>query len=53
MGCGCGKKRAATSVTSFTLTTPDGQTSEHSTRLDAQRANLQAGGGGTVKPAKN
>ena len=51
MGCGCNKKRRGTSVTSYQLTMPDGSTSTHTTRLDAQTANVKGGGGGSVKPA--
>lgn len=51
MGCGCGKRRAST-VTSYELKMPDGATSEHDTRLEAQKANIAKGGGGKVSPAK-
>ena len=51
MGCGCNKRKQQ-SVSSYTLTMPDGETSTHATRLDAQTANVKAGGGGKVKPSK-
>ena len=52
MGCNCGKKRkTATSVGSYTLTMPDGATSTHTTRLDAQTTNVKQGGGGKVAPS--
>jgi hypothetical protein len=50
MGCGCNKKkRVAQAATSYTLTMPDGSTSDHGSRLEAQAANVQHGGGGKVK----
>lgn len=51
MGCGCNKRRKAQSVTSYTLAMPDGQTSEHGSKLEAQAENIRQGGGGKVAPA--
>jgi hypothetical protein len=52
MGCGCSKRRkAAESVTSYTLSMPDGSTSDHGSKLEAQAENVRQGGGGKVEPA--
>jgi len=51
VGCGCGKKKQQSLVqasSSYVLTMPDGQTSEHPSRLDAEVQNIRAGGGGKV-----
>lgn len=54
MGCNCGGKRKqlAKAATSFVLQMPDGEKSEHQSRLDAEVHNIRAGGGGKVKPAR-
>lgn len=46
MGCGCGNKKKGTQA--FTMTTSDGKTTTHSTKLEAEAAKIRAGGG-TVK----
>lgn len=45
MGCGCGKTKGAQA---FTLRMPDGTTSLHATKLEAQAANSRKGGGGRI-----
>ena len=52
MGCGCGKRKASQSATSYTLAMPDGQTSQHGSKLEAQAENVRKGGGGKVAAAK-
>ena len=47
MGCGCNKTKAKATQT-FALRMPDGSTSEHGSRLEAEAANARKGGGGKV-----
>jgi len=47
MGCGCNKRKLSSS--SWKLTMPDGSTSTHGSRLEAEAANAKQGGGGTVR----
>lgn len=51
MGCGCGKRKTSTTQT-FSLRTPDGKTSEHGSRLEAEAENARRGGGGKVTPKR-
>ena len=52
MGCGCAKKKKlASQASSYELSMPDGQTSSHPTRLEAEVTNAKNGGGGKVRPA--
>lgn len=46
MGCGCNK--AKKTVQTFALKMPDGSTSEHGSRLEAEATNARKGGGGKV-----
>ena len=48
MGCGCRKAKDKSTQT-FALRMPDGSTSEHGSRLEAEAANARKGGGGKVK----
>lgn len=58
MGCNCGKSKVragARGLTAsgartprFTVRQPDGRTSRHVTKLEAEAANARAGGKGTV-----
>lgn len=45
MPCNCGKKKA----TSYTYTSPTGQTSTYNTEVEAKAAKIRAGGVGEVK----
>ena len=47
MGCGCRKQKGSTQQT-FALRMPDGSTSEHGSRLEAEATNARKGGGGKV-----
>lgn len=47
MGCGCGNPRSG-STTVYVLTMPNGATSEHLTREDAEYHNSRQGGGGAI-----
>lgn len=52
MACGCAKKKKlAAQATSYELAMPDGSSSSHDTRLDAEVANAKNGGGGKVRRA--
>ena len=46
MGCGCNK--ATKQVVQFTLKMPDGRTTTHGTKREAERINQVRGGGGTI-----
>ena len=50
MGCNCGKRKtlAASSSARYVLRMPDGSTSEHGSKLEAQAENARRGGGGRV-----
>lgn len=50
MGCGCNKGKVKGAKQTFALRMPDGSTSEHGSRLEAEAANARKGGGGKVKP---
>jgi hypothetical protein len=47
VGCNCGKTKTKTAQ-GWRLILPDGTTSTHGSRLEAEAANVKAGGGGTV-----
>lgn len=52
MGCGC-RGAAAKAPTTYSYTSPDGQTTTtYSTKLEANAAQVRAGGGGTVQPVQ-
>lgn len=50
MGCGCNKRRKSltASSTRYVLRMPDGTSTEHDTKLQAQAENARKGGGGRV-----
>lgn len=49
MGCNCGKKQTTTASTqTYELRTPDGATTTHNSRLEAEAENARRGGGGKV-----
>ena len=50
MGCGCGKKRKTLTAGSGTyqLTMPNGEKYEKDGRLEAEKLNVDLGGGGKV-----
>jgi|GEM_PF-6292520 len=53
MGCNCGKnKRLSSSKQTFALRMPNGDTSTHGSRLEAEAANVRKGGGGKVQPKR-
>lgn len=46
MGCGCNKVKKQ--EVQFTLKMPDGRTTTHASKRDAERINQVRGGGGTI-----
>jgi hypothetical protein len=52
MACGCGTNRSAAN-TVYVLTMPNGQTSQHATRDDAEYQNSRHGGAGTVTEVRH
>lgn len=58
MGCNCGKKSAGTrsglqaSSVRFRVEHPDGATTQHRTRLEAEAENVRRGGKGRLKPVR-
>lgn len=47
MACGCNKKKRQ-QTQAFQLRRPDGKKTTHATRLEAEAANVRAGGGGRI-----
>ena len=55
MGCNCGKRRKLTAGSAqpiTVLTMPNGETSSHATRLEAEAENIRKGGGGKFATAQ-
>jgi hypothetical protein len=55
MGCNCGKNKrlpSSRSKQTFALRMPNGDTSTHGSRLEAEAANVRKGGGGKVQPKR-